>query len=228
MAIVGNLTLVISARIGDGEPHDIGEVELPVVTEKIHTVGNVSITARTRVDEVELADRLKDFAAAVGDELAEAAAPERIRDRMRRMIGSALEIDPPSSGFAARLAESKARMAKTIVPSILDVPEHVIIGARQEGKTRLALKWLDDAPEGVTRVLVVKDGRQAEQLNLERGRPRKHSSIIGYRTLINQGARQGVEYGLDETDQILAAVLGLRSSLRLVTVCHADTWQTEP
>ncbi|MFK0005485.1 hypothetical protein ACIQTZ_00380 [Paenarthrobacter sp. NPDC090520] len=76
MAIAGNLTLVISARIGDAEPSDIGEIELPVVSEKIHTVGNVSITARVRVDEAELADRLKDFAAAVGDELAGTGRPK--------------------------------------------------------------------------------------------------------------------------------------------------------
>lgn len=227
MAIAGNLTLVISARIGDGEPHDIGQIELPVVTEKIHTVGNVSITARTRVDEAELANKLKDFAAAIGDEMAD-AVPERASDRLRRMIGPALEIDPPSPDFAARLAESKRQTAETFIPSVLDLPEHVIIGARQEGKTRLALKWLNDAPEGVTRVLIVKDSHQAEQLNLERGRPRRDASIIGYRTLTNQGARKGVEYGIDETDQILADLLGLRSPLRLVTVCHADTWQAEP
>ena len=142
------------------------------------------------------------------------------------MIGYALEIDPPSPEFTARLADSKRRMAMHFFPA--DVPEHVIIGARQEGKTRLALKWLDDAPEGVARVLVVKDSNQAEHLNMGRGRPRRDASIIGYRTLINQGARKGVEYGIDETDQILADLLGLRSSPRLVTVCHADTWQSEP
>ena len=76
MAIAGNLTLVISARIGDGEPSDIGEIELPVVTEKIHSVGNVSITARVRVDEAELAQRLQSFAAAVSDELAGVKRPE--------------------------------------------------------------------------------------------------------------------------------------------------------
>ncbi|QSZ49397.1 hypothetical protein [Arthrobacter sp. D5-1] len=226
-ANLGNSTIVISARIGDAEPSDIGEIELPVIAEEIRAVGNVSITARVRVDEAELRNRLAQFAAAVTDEMVSAASPGVDTQTRQRMIGFALEIDPPTPEFAAALADSKRRAAETHMLYLLDTPEHVIIGARQEGKTRLALKWLDDAPDNVTRVLVVKDGRQAEQLNLDRGRPRRHPSIIGYKTLINQGARKGVEYGVDETDLILSDLLGLKAAPRLLTVCHADTWQTD-
>jgi predicted transcriptional regulator len=77
MAKPGNLTIVISARIGAGEPHDIGEIELPVVTENTHTAGHVTITARVRVDEDELKRRLDEFAAAVSDEMAVAAPKKR-------------------------------------------------------------------------------------------------------------------------------------------------------
>ncbi|MDI2019712.1 hypothetical protein [Paenarthrobacter nicotinovorans] len=76
MAKPGNLTIVISARIGAGEPHDIGEIELPVVTENTHTAGHVTITARVRVDEDELKRRLDEFSAAVSDEMA-AATPKK-------------------------------------------------------------------------------------------------------------------------------------------------------
>src|SRR5688572_15403606 len=76
MAKPGNLTIVISARIGTGDPHDIGEIELPVVTENTHTAGHVTITARVRVDEDELKRRLAEFSAAVSDEMA-AATPKK-------------------------------------------------------------------------------------------------------------------------------------------------------
>jgi len=223
-ANLGNSTIVISARIGDGQPSDIGEIELPVIAEETRTIGNVSITARVRVDEAELRNRLAQFAAAVSDEMTSPAAADATGHPQPRMIGAALDIDS-SPEFQARLAEAKDRMAKIQPSGLLDGPEHVIIGARQEGKTRLALKWLNDVPEGVKRVLIVKDSSQAEHLKLDCGFSKADPRIIGYRTLVNQGARKGVEYGIDESVQILTAILGLKENPRLITVGHAEAWQ---
>lgn len=224
MASLGNLTLVLSARIGDGEPHDIGEIDLPVVHETTHTVGHVSITARVRIDDVELNQRLQKFAAAVTDEMAAAAKPDVLAYPPGRMIGSALTIDP-SPVFNARLKAAKARQATLAAPAILDGPEHVIIGARQEGKTRLTLKWLTDAPEGVERVLIITDNNSAEHLKSSYGLPKNDPRIISYRTLLNKGPRPGVEYGVDDTAHILTALLGLKDLPRLLTVGHAEAWQ---
>lgn len=224
MASPGNLTLVLSARIGDGEPHDVGEIELPVLQETTHTVGHVSITARVRIDDVELNQRLQKFAAAVTDEMAAAAKPDILAYSSDRMIGSALAIDP-SPVFSAKLKAAKARHAEMDAPSNLDGPEHVIIGARQEGKTRLALKWLMEAPDGVERVLIVTDNNSADNLKSVYGLPKNDQRIIGYRSLINKGPRQGVEYGVDETVHILTALLGLKEMPRLLTIGHAEAWQ---
>lgn len=224
MASPGNLTLVLSARIGDGQSHDIGEIELPVVQETTHTVGHVSITARVRIDDDELKQRLHNFAAAVTDEMVAAKEPDILAYSPHRMIGSALAIDR-SPEFNANLRAAKARQAQLDVSTTLDGPEHVIIGARQEGKTRLALKWLLEAPEGVERVLVVSHGNQADHLKSLHGLPKADPRIISYRTLLNKGPRPGVEYGVDETVHILTALLGLKDTPRLLTVGHAEAWQ---
>lgn len=224
MASPGNLTLVLSARIGDGESHDVGEIELPVIQETTHTVGHVSITARVRIDDVELNQRLQKFAAAVTDEMAAAAKPDVLVYPPARMIGSALAIDP-SPAFSANLRAAKRRQAGMDAATNLDGPEHVIIGARQEGKTRLALKWLTDAPEGAERVLIVTDNNTADHLKSAYGLPKNDQRIIGYRSLLNKGPRPGVEYGVDDTVHILTALLGLKEMPRLLTVGHAEAWQ---
>ena len=143
-----------------------------------------------------------------------------------RMIGPALAIEPPTPEFAGRLRAAQDSRALIDSPHFLDGPEHVITGSRQEGKTRLALKWLAEAPEGTPRVLVVADGRTADHLKADLGWTKIDPRIIGFRTLINQGARKGVQYGIDETMQILTELLGLKEFPRLVTVGHAAPWQT--
>ncbi len=220
----GNLTLIISARIGAGESHDIGEIELPVINEVTHSVGDVAITARVRVDDAELRRCLEEFSAAVTDEMTAAKAPGALTYAPDRMIGKALALDP-SPEFEAQLRDAKARQARLQDRGLLDGPEHVIIGARQEGKTRLALKWLLYAPEGVERVLVVADTHSADHLKTLCGLPKSDQRIISYRTLLNKGPRQGVEYGVDETAHILTAILGLKDMPRLITVGHAEAWQ---
>jgi hypothetical protein len=104
MAKPGNLTIVISARIGAGEPHDIGEIELPVVTENTHTAGHVTITARVRVDEDELKRRLAEFSAAVSDEMA-AAAPKKRNAWVQEALAFA------EAGRRVAIVETKAAEA---------------------------------------------------------------------------------------------------------------------
>lgn len=143
-----------------------------------------------------------------------------------RMIGPALAIDPPSADFAERLRLAKEGHARWEPPSLLDGPQHVITGGRQEGKTRLALKWLTEAPEGTERVLVVRDEDMANHLKADLGWQKNDLRILGFRRLLNQGAREGVEYGIDETVTILSQLLRLKETPRLVTIGHAESWQT--
>jgi hypothetical protein len=143
-----------------------------------------------------------------------------------RKIGPALALDPPSAEFEERLRSAKKAHAQLEHPAVLDGPEHVITGGRQEGKTRLALKWLVEAPEGTERVLVVLDEDSANHLKSDQGWKRSDPRIVGFRRLQNQGARKGVEYGIDETVIILSQLLGLKETPRLVTIGHAESWQT--
>lgn len=144
----------------------------------------------------------------------------------RKMIGFALDIggDP---AFAANLAEQKASSARLDLPGLLDGPEHVIIGARQTGKTRLALKWLADCPAGVERVLIVSHEDVARDMRRECGFGVTDRRIVSYRSL-RSGAvkqRENVEYGIDETVHILMDLLGLRNMPRLITMGHAEACQ---
>ncbi|AYN58625.1 hypothetical protein QEO74_gp02 [Arthrobacter phage Nandita] len=139
------------------------------------------------------------------------------------MIGPALAIDPPSPEFAERLRESQARRAQIENPAHLDGPEHVITGGRQEGKTRLALKWLQSAPKGTERVLIVLNAHMAKHMKADLGWPQNDPRIVSYRQL---RSRKGVEYGIDESVHILTDLLGLSEVPRLITVGHAEPWQT--
>ena len=143
---------------------------------------------------------------------------------VKKMIGSALDI-APSPEFAVRLKLNKQHQKLFEAPSLLDGPEHVIIGGRQEGKTTLALKWLKDCPAGVERVLIVLSEEVAKHMRAESGFAVRDQRIISYRTLRNGKERPGVEYGIDETVPILMSFLGLREMPRLVTVSHAEEWQ---
>jgi hypothetical protein len=141
------------------------------------------------------------------------------------MIGPALAIEPPSPEHAELLRQAQERRAQMENPAFLDGPEHVITGGRHEGKTRLALKWLTEAPEGVQRVLVVTSEVAAGYLKAECGWQKNDQRIIHFRRLINKGAAEGVEYGIDESVRILSDLLGLRDAPRLITVGHAEPWQ---
>lgn len=143
-----------------------------------------------------------------------------------QQVGSALEIDPPEPEFLEHLREAKECHALVASPRVLDGPRHVITGGRQEGKTRLALKWLTEATDGVERVLVVRDERMAMHMRMDQGWAPDDGRIVGYRRLMRGGSKRGVEYGIDESMSILADVLGLRDTPRLVTIGVAEPWQT--
>lgn len=143
-----------------------------------------------------------------------------------RMIGSPLDIDP-SPAHRAALDESRTWRRKAERTDVTDGPHHVIVGERQEGKTRLALRWLTEAPEGVERVLVLPTEQQVDHLRREAGFKYRDPRIISVRTLRNRhmGGRPGVEYGIDEAVEVLTRLLGLRQAPRLITVCTATDWQ---
>lgn len=148
------------------------------------------------------------------------------RSQAGQMIGPALAIEPPSLEFVEHLRRSKESHAELEPPSLLDGPQHVITGGRQEGKTRLALKWLTEASAGTQRVLVVPNEAVANHMKADLGWTKSNQRIIGFRRLLNQGARQGVEYGVDETVTILTELLGLKETPRLLTIGHAEPWQS--
>lgn len=144
----------------------------------------------------------------------------------KKMIGFALDIagDPQR---AAALRLRKQGQASWERQGLLDGPEHVIIGGRQEGKTTLALKWLQDCPTGLKRVLVVNHNDVARSLRAQCGFSQTDDRIISFRSLLKRGASRNprVEYGIDETADILRALLGLQNIPHMVTVAHAEEWQ---
>lgn len=141
-----------------------------------------------------------------------------------RMQGSALEISPPGAERATSLAKAAewARQASPV--TVVDGAEHVIYGGRQEGKTFLATKWLNDTPAGVRRVLVTSHYHLAHIItaNVAEG---IDARAISFRHLLNEGAESGTEYGFDETLTILGDVFKLPAPPRLVTVMTAAPWQ---
>lgn len=132
-------------------------------------------------------------------------------------VGFALDVEP-SEEHREALRRSMKDRRRMYPADHREGPENVIIGGRQEGKTRLALRWLMDAPAGVNRVLIVQDQDAAQMLLSECGLPRSSDRIVGYRRHLNRGARPGVEYGVDETVTILSALLGLHEDPHLLTV----------
>ncbi|MFJ4284027.1 hypothetical protein ACIPY0_00105 [Paenarthrobacter nicotinovorans] len=141
-----------------------------------------------------------------------------------RMVGRALHL-APSRAHILGLERSAVRRQLVEDPTFRDGPLHVITGGRQEGKTRLAMQWLLAAPEGTERVLVVVNNDQAQHIKRTHGMKSKDPRIIGYRTLINQGPREVVQYGIDDTAEILTQLLGLTETPHLLTVGNAAPWQ---
>ena len=137
-----------------------------------------------------------------------------------RMIGRALEISPPPPEHIEALHKSREMQREVVDPSFREGPEHVILGGRQEGKTRLAMRWLMDAPDGVERVLVVENERCANLRKVQCGMKPSDQRIISFRRLRNGGARRGVQYGIDEAVFILGELLGLKEPPHLLTVLH--------
>ncbi|WP_091232595.1 hypothetical protein [Microbacterium sp. 3J1] len=142
-----------------------------------------------------------------------------------RMIGSPLDIDP-SPEHRAALEESRADRRQFERADITDGPHHVLVDERQTGKTHLSMRWLLAAPDGVTRVLIVPSAQMADHLRREYDLRPRDQRIISVDQLRRQGGgHAGVEYGIDETVEVLTRLLGLRTSPRLLSVCTATDWQ---
>lgn len=141
-----------------------------------------------------------------------------------RMIGSPLDIDPsPEHRSALERSAKHRRLVES--PEYLDGPEHVLVGGRQTGKTRLAMRWLLSAPDGQKRVLVVPTVDYARSLKAHHGLHYNDDRIISWRQMRSRAPEPGVQYGIDDADSILAELL--RVQPHLLTVCTAAEWQGE-
>ncbi len=142
-----------------------------------------------------------------------------------KMIGSPLQISPDTER-ETQLERHRGYRQQLEAHDTLDGPEHVIVGERQEGKTYLAIRWLQDTPRGCRRVLVTLDRNLADEINGRLGIPYGEARAISFRQLLNNGPEQGAEYGFDELDKILAHVFKIPGGmLRLLTICTAAPWQ---
>lgn len=143
------------------------------------------------------------------------------------LVGDAVALDP-STEHIDRLLEHDERDRKVSSPKWADGPEHLIYGSRQHGKTRLALRWLREGERvGEDRVLVMLNDGMADHFRRAEGFQRNDGRIISWRQLQRRGPRAGAVYGIDEAGEMLAAILKLRESPRLMTVCTAAPWQTQ-
>lgn len=140
------------------------------------------------------------------------------------MVGTVHELWPDPAQ-AARLTRFNTRRVMEESSSYRDGPSHVITGGRAEGKTTAAMRWLLDATRDTPRVLVVSSVDMASGLKHAHGIKGGDPRIISYRQLINAGPRPDVQYGIDESVDILGALLGLTSAPHLVTVTTAAEWQ---
>lgn len=141
-----------------------------------------------------------------------------------QMIGSALELEP-NQAHRSRLIDSLRFRRQVEDPRWVDGPRHVITGGRQEGKTRLAVKWL---LESERHILVTVSESAAREVRDRAGiRWRDRHRVISFRRLIETGPVRGFTYGVDEASEILSRLLGLsREQLELLTVCTAAPWQS--
>lgn len=226
MKTPGSIEIVISAGLRGNESSKIGTIEVPIRVAEIESMGSHDVQTILDVDTAELQSRIEAFAQQAARSVNGPGIERPGQCVPGRMLGFALDIaDDPK--FSAKLAERKADQAAYDLPSLMDGPEHVIIGARQTGKTRLALKWLTDCPAGVERVLIVSNDDVARHMRQDCGFTTTDSRIVSYRSLRSGAVKQqsNLEYGIDETVHILMDLLGLRNMPHLITMGHAEDWQ---
>lgn len=142
-----------------------------------------------------------------------------------RMMGHALDVSHASPEYRDRLAEHQAFAAKIGRRDVLDGAEHLVYGERQTGKTVLAMRWVLDAPEGVQRALIVRDRQTADHLRHEYELRYDDARVVHVSKLLRDGAEAGVQYGIDETVNILERLLGLTEAPRLLSIGTAAPWQ---
>ncbi|WP_160071979.1 hypothetical protein [Pseudoclavibacter sp. 8L] len=106
-----------------------------------------------------------------------------------------------------------------------DGPEHVILGRRAEGKTRLVTDWLMHPPEGVKRVLLVADEKYAAHLKRELGLRGNDDRIRSWNSkrLDAEKSDPAIEFAVDDTQMLLFSVLGVKPTL--LSICVAQPYQ---
>ncbi|WP_394254720.1 hypothetical protein [Pseudoclavibacter helvolus] len=148
-----------------------------------------------------------------------------IPDLPHRMLGMVRDI-APAPEYEAALDRRRNELYRAATSSHVEGPEHVLVGHRQEGKTRLALDWLMNPPEGVKRILLVMNEDYAALRRQELGLKYRDDRIRSWRSLRTLGAKAdpNAEYGIDDADEVLSQLLGI-PKLRLVAVGAAEPWQ---
>ncbi|NHI16852.1 hypothetical protein [Microbacterium excoecariae] len=144
---------------------------------------------------------------------------------MDRMIGRALDL-APDNPHRERIASNEESRAGLEPTGYRDGAVHVITGNRQHGKTTLALTWLLE-PDAPPRVLITRTREQARLLKHAAGLALSDPRILSYREVQNarHDRRAPVQYGIDESLDILTGLLGLPEPPHLITVTTATDQQ---
>jgi hypothetical protein len=100
---------------------------------------------------------------------------------------------------------------------------------RQTGKTTDLIEWMDDAPEGTTRVFIAAHGHDAAMRALKMARDREQNKLESWQFIsLNElktynpfpymTGQTRLEYGLDEAIEALCRLLPLKGPLGRVTI----------
>lgn len=143
-----------------------------------------------------------------------------------RYVGSPIDLMPDAAAYRAQLEEHvRDRLQLEPASFVDDGPTHVLVDGRQTGKTHASMEWVLSAPDGVERALIVPTFAIAAHLRDTYGLKPADARVVHVSKLQREGALPGVEYGIDETVDVLVRLLGLREVPRLLSVQTAAAWQ---
>ena len=93
-----------------------------------------------------------------------------------------------------------------------------VIGNRQEGKTTRLLKWVSEAPEGKTRILMCCTDTKRDQLRKEN--PQIAHRIMAYHPYMSDGWGIGddedIELAVDDVELLLAQILNRNANVQVI------------
>lgn len=96
----------------------------------------------------------------------------------------------------------------------------VLVGGRQSGKTHAVVEWVKAGrAQSTPRTIVVRDNAYRDRMR--RDFDLTHEEIVSWRSLRDDRDPAAREYAVDEADEVLAGLLGIRN-LTLVSICEKD------